>query len=157
MQPAEDMTAISKIDAHPIFSFADGEMGPLANSFIRAMEKVTGQPKIKKIYFDYVDDERPRELFWSDALERLNITYNLTREAAIDIPETGRRLGSDRPDAQGRYLGRGPRAGIGGGNAARLHPLAAALQHLLALRAGSLVQRGRAAALSRRSLLFPLR
>ena len=55
MQPAEDMTAISKIDAHPIFSFADGEMGPLANCFIRAMEKVTGQPKIKKIYFDYVD------------------------------------------------------------------------------------------------------
>ena len=54
-------------------------MGPFANSFIRAMEKVTGQPKIKKIYFDYVDDERPRELFWSDALERLNITYNLTQ------------------------------------------------------------------------------
>ena len=50
MQPAEDMTEISKIDAHPIFSFADGEMGPVANSFIRAMEKVTGQPKIKKIY-----------------------------------------------------------------------------------------------------------
>ena len=67
-------------------------MGPLANSFIRAMERVTGQPKIKKIYFDYVDDERPREMFWSDALERLNITYNLTTEAVIDIPETGRLL-----------------------------------------------------------------
>ena len=64
-------------------------MGPLANSFIRAMEKVTGQPKIKKIYFDYVDDERPRELFWSDALERLNIAYNLNTEAAINIPKTG--------------------------------------------------------------------
>ena len=70
-------------------------MGPLANSLIRAMEKVTGQPKIKKIYFDYVDDERPRELFWSDALERLNITYKLNTEVAIDIPETGR-LFSDR-------------------------------------------------------------
>ena len=70
MEPAEDMTAISKIDAHPIFSFADGEMGPLANSFIRAMEMVTGQPKIKKIYFDYVDDERPRKLFWSAADQR---------------------------------------------------------------------------------------
>ena len=56
------------------------------------MERVTGQPKIKKIYFDYVDDERPREMFWSDALERLNITYNLTTEAVIDIPETGRLL-----------------------------------------------------------------
>ena len=92
MQPGEDMTAVPTIESHPIFSFADGEMGPIANSFIRAMEKVTGQPKIKKIYFDYVDDERPRELFWSDALERLNITYNLKKETAFDIPKTGRLL-----------------------------------------------------------------
>ena len=62
---------------HPIFSFANGEMGPVASGFIRAMEKVTGQPKIKKLYFDYVDDERPSELFWTDALERLNISYNM--------------------------------------------------------------------------------
>ena len=49
--------------SHPIFSFANGEMGPLASGFIRAMEKVTGQPKIRKLYFDYVDDERPNEMF----------------------------------------------------------------------------------------------
>ena len=77
---------------HPIFSFANGEMGPVASGFIRAMEKVTGQPKIKKLYFDYVDDERPSELFWSDALERLNISYNLHNEATAQIPRTGRLL-----------------------------------------------------------------
>ncbi len=77
---------------HPIFSFANGEMGPVASSFIRAMEKVTGQPKIKKLYFDYVDDERPSELFWTDALERLNISYNLYNEATAQIPRTGRLL-----------------------------------------------------------------
>lgn len=77
---------------HPIFSFANGEMGPVASGFIRAMEKVTGQPKIKKLYFDYVDDERPSELFWTDALERLNISYNLHNEAKAQIPRTGRLL-----------------------------------------------------------------
>lgn len=77
---------------HPIFSFANGEMGPVASGFIRAMEKVTGQPKIKKLYFDYVDDERPSELFWTDALERLNISYNLHNEAMAQIPRTGRLL-----------------------------------------------------------------
>ena len=77
---------------HPIFSFANGEMGPIASGFIRAMEKVTGQPKIKKLYFDYVDDERPSELFWTDALERLNISYNLHNEATAQIPRTGRLL-----------------------------------------------------------------
>lgn len=92
MQSLEDMTAPAAIEPHPIFSFADGEMGPLANSFIRAMEKVTGQPKIKKLYFDYVEDERPRELFWSDALERLNITYSAVQEVGAEIPKTGRLL-----------------------------------------------------------------
>ena len=77
---------------HPIFSFANGEMGPVASGFIRAMEKVTGQPKIRKLYFDYVDDERPSELFWTDALERLNISYNLHNEATAQIPRTGRLL-----------------------------------------------------------------
>jgi putative hemolysin len=80
---------INHLDAHPIFSFANGEMGPLASGFIRAMEKVTGQPKIKKIYFDYVEDERPREMFWTDALKRLNISYEATREKGAEIPKTG--------------------------------------------------------------------
>ncbi len=77
------------LDAHPIFSFANGEMGPLASGFIRAMEKVTGQPKIKKLYFDYVEDERPREMFWTDALMRLNISYKVKRERGANIPKTG--------------------------------------------------------------------
>ena len=77
------------LDAHPIFSFANGELGPMASGFIRAMEKVTGQPKIKKLYFDYVDDERPRELFWTDALQRLNISYDARREPGAEIPKTG--------------------------------------------------------------------
>ena len=77
------------LDAHPIFSFANGELGPMASGFIRAMEKVTGQPKIKKLYFDYVDDDRPRELFWTDALKRLNISYDARREAGAEIPKTG--------------------------------------------------------------------
>ena len=82
-------TDTDNLDTHPIFSFANGELGPMASGFIRAMEKVTGQPKIKKLYFDYVDDERPRELFWTDALKRLNISYDARREPGAEIPETG--------------------------------------------------------------------
>lgn len=76
-------------ERHPIFSFADGEMGPLANWFIRSLERFTGQPKIKKLYLDYVDDERPPELFWQDALGRLGIEIQLESEGNIRIPETG--------------------------------------------------------------------
>ncbi len=77
------------VERHPIFSFADGEMGPLANWFIRSLERFTGQPKIKKLYLDYVDDERPPELFWQDALGRLGIEIQLESEGNIQIPETG--------------------------------------------------------------------
>lgn len=89
------MTNLSLQDtstSHPIFSFANGEMGPLASGFIRAMEKVTGQPKIRKLYFDYVDDERPNEMFWTDALDRLKIQYQVNNPDAFSIPKTGRVL-----------------------------------------------------------------
>ena len=38
--------------AHPIFTFADGEMGPISNTLIRSIERFSGQPKIRKLYFD---------------------------------------------------------------------------------------------------------
>jgi putative hemolysin len=68
----------------------------VSNHFIRSIEKITGQPRIRKIYFDYVNDDLPPHNFWSDALGRLNISINLTRSyvngIATSIPATGRVL-----------------------------------------------------------------
>lgn len=74
---------------HPVFSFANAEMGPLASGFIRGVEKISGQPKIKKLYFDYVEDNLPAANFWSDALDRLGINVNLTTQPGAAIPKTG--------------------------------------------------------------------
>ena len=83
-------------DAQPIFSFANGEMGLMSNYIIRTLEKLTGQPRIRKLYFEYVNDDLPPKNFWSDALDRLDITINLTRDVkdgvAATIPTTGRVL-----------------------------------------------------------------
>ena len=76
----------------PIFSFANAELGAFSNAFIRLIEKVTGQPLIKKIYLDYVDEKRPPRHFWNDALERLKNKVSLKKETATEIPETGRLL-----------------------------------------------------------------
>ena len=73
----------------PIFSFANGELHPFQNGIIRQLERVTGQPKIKRLYLDYVDANRPDELFWGDALDRLGITINLKKAAVQHIPKTG--------------------------------------------------------------------
>ena len=75
--------------SHPIFSFADGEMGPLSNTLIRSIERFSGQPKIHKLYFDYVEEDRPYANFWADALDRLNIKIDLHKEAGAMIPRNG--------------------------------------------------------------------
>ncbi len=75
--------------AHPIFSFADGELGPIAGALIRSIERLSGQPKIRRLYFDYVEENRPYANFWTDALEKLNISVNLTAESGAAIPKSG--------------------------------------------------------------------
>ena len=83
--------------AHPIFSFADGEMGPFSNALIRGIERISGQPKIRKLYFDYVDEQRPFDSFWSDALERLNISVDLHRDFGAEIPRQRTHLDCRKP------------------------------------------------------------
>ena len=52
----------------PIFSFANGEMGLMSNYIIRT-PKNSLAPRIRKLYFEYVNDDLPPRNFWSDALE----------------------------------------------------------------------------------------
>ena len=73
----------------PIFSFANGELGVLSSGVIRTLEKITGQPKIKRLYLDYVDDGRPDHLFWQDAVARLELTTHVHKERGAVIPKSG--------------------------------------------------------------------
>ena len=73
MRPSNIQSTMS----HPIFSFANGELGIVSNHFIRSIEKITGQPRIRKLYVEYVNDDMPPKNFWSDALSRLDIKIDL--------------------------------------------------------------------------------
>ena len=75
--------------AHPIFTFADGEMGPISNALIRSIERFSGQPKIRKLYFDYVKEDRPYASFWADALDKLSISIDLRRDVNAMVPRNG--------------------------------------------------------------------
>ena len=76
-------------EAVPSFSFANAELGKFSNFCIRLIERLSGQPLIKRIYLDYVDEDRPCEMFWRDALQRLNISLEVSQEAGAHIPKTG--------------------------------------------------------------------
>ena len=47
---------------------------------IKAIEKVSGQPLLKRIYNEYLDDSLPARDFWLDALKRLGIETKLRKE-----------------------------------------------------------------------------
>ena len=75
-----------------IFSFAANDVGPLSRLFIRLSELTTGQPKLKKIYDNYLKEERPAEYFWNDAVTRLNLKINIISKNINPIPKYGKLL-----------------------------------------------------------------
>jgi putative hemolysin len=69
-------------------------MGFFSNAIIRFVEQITGQPRVEKLYFDYVSDNLNPQSFWSDALDRLRIELDVRRDVfngvVSSIPATGR-------------------------------------------------------------------
>ena len=75
-----------------LFTFASSEVNPFSRALIRLTELTTGQPKLKKIYDQYIKDDRPPELFWHDAINRLNLKVKIMSNDLDSIPKTGRLL-----------------------------------------------------------------
>ena len=73
----------------PDFSYASDEVGPLAQRLIRVVEKLTGQPLIRRLYEQYRLLQRPPELFWQDAIAELRLDLRLNRRPADAIPARG--------------------------------------------------------------------
>jgi hypothetical protein len=69
-------------------------MGVFSNSVTRLVEQIIGQPRVKRLYFDYVRDNLNPQSFWSDALDRLRIELDVRRDVldgvVSSIPATGR-------------------------------------------------------------------
>ncbi|MFO1058562.1 MAG: lysophospholipid acyltransferase family protein [Dongiaceae bacterium] len=73
----------------PSFTYASDELSRLARHVVRSIERVSGQPRIKRMYFDYQARRRPREQFWNDAVAALRLAVDLDRPAAEVLPATG--------------------------------------------------------------------
>ena len=55
------------------FTFASTEVSPLGRAIIKITELSTGKLKLKKLYDQYLNENRPPELFWHDAVDKLKI------------------------------------------------------------------------------------
>lgn len=71
------------------FSYATSEDPKLKQLLIRAVERMTGQPYLKRLYQDYRAHRVPGESFWSAALRRLEVTVKYNEAGLAAVPKTG--------------------------------------------------------------------
>lgn len=56
---------------------------------IRAVEMMTGQPYLKKLYLDYQSENLPLESFWEEVIRRLELDVKIHGGTMDNVPETG--------------------------------------------------------------------
>ena len=72
------------------FSYATAEDPRLRRLLIRAVERMTGQPRLKRLYEEYRKEMRGNESFWATAIRKLQLTVHVNEDALADVPrETG--------------------------------------------------------------------
>ena len=70
------------------FSYAADADSKLRRLVIRAIEKATGQPKLHRMYLDYLENARHRD-FWDEAVRRLELTVTFDQARLAQIPREG--------------------------------------------------------------------
>ena len=72
------------------FTFASSEVNPLGRAFIQVTELGTGKLKLKKLYDQYLQENRPPENFWHDAVKKLELKILPKFHSDVGIPLKGR-------------------------------------------------------------------
>ena len=72
------------------FTFATAEVNRLGQLFIMITELMTGKIKLKKLYDQYLLEERPPQFFWDDAISKLNLTLKTSFQEGSYIPKKGK-------------------------------------------------------------------
>ena len=71
------------------FSYASEEDSALRRMVIQIVERISGQPKLKKLYLEHQNDPRPGESFWNAAVRKLQLQVEFNRDALSEIPREG--------------------------------------------------------------------
>src|SRR5579871_1940079 len=71
------------------FSYANVEDPKLKQLLIRAIERMTGQPYLKRLYEDHQTHRVPGESFWAAALKRLEVTVSYNEPGLATVPGKG--------------------------------------------------------------------
>ena len=73
-----------------VFTFATSEVNFIGQLFIKITELFTGKLKLKKLYDEYISENRPPEFFWDDAVDKLKFNLITYFQDGSYIPTTGK-------------------------------------------------------------------
>jgi len=76
-------------EALDTFSYAAPDDPRLKRLIIRAIEKISGQPYLKWLYEDHVNNPVPGESFWDSAVRRLELKIAVNEDGLKALPKTG--------------------------------------------------------------------
>jgi putative hemolysin len=72
-----------------LFSYADPSLPPLKRGIIRAIERATGQPRLRRIYLDWRAAAPPGSMVFGEALRRLDVTVDIDAARLDRVPADG--------------------------------------------------------------------
>ena len=72
-----------------LFSYATRSDPPVKRGLIRLVERATGQPTLKRLYFENQRSPRPHESFWQAAVRKLALDVRYDFDALARIPKAG--------------------------------------------------------------------
>lgn len=73
----------------PHFSYSTPEHGLLKRLVIQAVERMTGQPRLKRLYLEHRINPVPDEDFWSAAVRKLQLNLVYDRQRWEAVPKDG--------------------------------------------------------------------
>jgi putative hemolysin len=71
------------------FSYASPEDPRFKRLVIQLIERITGQPKLKRMYLEHQNNPKPGESFWDAAINKLRLKIDLNEQDLSEIPRTG--------------------------------------------------------------------
>ncbi len=77
---------MAKVDE---FSYASEEDSAFRRMVIQVVERLSGQPHLKRLYLEHQNAPPPRESFWNAAISKLELQVEFNREALSEIPKQG--------------------------------------------------------------------
>ena len=71
------------------FSYASPDDPRFKRLVIQVIERISGQPELKRMYLEHQNHPVPGESFWEAAVRQLQLNVDLNEDALGEIPSTG--------------------------------------------------------------------